>query len=145
VKEGSKARKEEEEAREHGQRLESIPSLEETYQHAQWQSKMFRIGQPRGKRNVMGFPPPPAGYYTRSAKSVKEKPILQLSCVKEKDATCRQARPIQGMASTYSVHRGNVPQGQRGTQVDGHWHSYKCSTECSTEQGKAYSPAKRTI
>jgi hypothetical protein len=111
----------------------------------QWQSKMFRIGQPRGKRNAMASLPPTAVFYSWSAKSVKEKSILQLSCIKGKDAICGQARSIQGMESTYSVHQGNVPQGQRGTQVDGHWHCYKCSTECSTEQGKAHSPAQRTI
>jgi hypothetical protein len=70
---------------------------------------------------------------------------MQLNCVKVKDAICGHARSIQGMASTYGAHQGNVPQTWRGTQVDGHWHSYKCSTECSTEQGKAHSPAKRMI
>ena len=72
-------------------------------------------------------------YWTRSdftqvSKSVKEKSIVQLSCVKVNDATCGHARSIQGAASTYGVHQGNVPQGQRGTQVHGHWHCYKCST-----------------
>jgi hypothetical protein len=40
VKEGSKARKEEE-AKEHGQRLKSIPSLKETYQHAHGKARCF--------------------------------------------------------------------------------------------------------
>ena len=53
---------------------------------------------------------------------------MQLNCVKGNDAICGHARPIQGMASTYGAHQGNVPQGQRGTQVDAPWHSYKCST-----------------
>jgi hypothetical protein len=64
VKEGSKARKEEE-AKEHGQHQISIQLLERNkHRVGQWQSKMFRIGQPRGKRNVMGFPPPTAVFYS---------------------------------------------------------------------------------
>ena len=54
---------------------------------------------------------------------------MQLNCVKVNDAICGQARSIQGMASTYGVHQGNVPQGQRGTQVDAPWHSCTCFTE----------------
>jgi hypothetical protein len=70
---------------------------------------------------------------------------VQLSCVKLKDAICGQARSIQGMASTYSVHQSNVPQGQRGTQVDGHWHSCTCSTGMFHGARRAITPAKRMI
>ena len=38
----------------------------------QWQSKMFRIGQPRGKRDAMASLPPPAGFYTGNAKVVND-------------------------------------------------------------------------
>ena len=37
-----------------------------------WQSMMSRIGQPRGKRNVMASLPPPAGYYTGDANLVQK-------------------------------------------------------------------------
>ncbi len=37
-----------------------------------WQSMMFRIGQPRGNRNVMASLPPPAEYYTGNVNLVQK-------------------------------------------------------------------------
>jgi hypothetical protein len=73
--ERKEARKEEEEAKERSIKSIWIPIhlLKRNNQRlGQWQSKMFRIGQPRGNRNVMASLPPPAGFYTENAKLVQK-------------------------------------------------------------------------
>jgi hypothetical protein len=47
----------------------------------------------------------------------------------------------QGMESTCSMHRGNVPQTSRGTQVDAPWHSCECSTEMFHRAGNTLAPS----
>ena len=46
----------------------------------------------------------------------------------------------QGMKSMCGMHRGNVPQTSRGTQVDAPWHSCKCSTEMFHGAGNTLAP-----